>query len=72
VPVFEVFASKYWSLDMNWLDYMTGHDQRVNYLRDYWLASITNHNPETGMRRPPQIEVLMALPVKIGKVVEWI
>lgn len=72
VPVYEVFASSYWSLDMNWLDYSAEHEQRVRYLREYWYATISNHNPENGERKPPLVEVLMALPVTIGKIVDWI
>lgn len=72
VPIYEVYASNYWSLDMNWLDYTTDHEKRVRYLREYWYAAISNHNPESGERRLPLLEVLMALPVTIGKVVEWV
>ncbi|MFB1070316.1 hypothetical protein ACEUKD_09020 [Vibrio diabolicus] len=72
VPIYEVFASKYWNLDMNWLDYSTDHATRLRYLREYWYASLTNHNPSSGERRPPLIEVLMELPVRVGKVVAWV
>lgn len=72
VPVFEVFATKFWTLDMNWLDYSTSPEQRMCYLREYWYAAISNHNPEAGERKPPLLEVLMELPVRVGKVVEWI
>lgn len=72
VPIYEVFASRYWSFDMTWLDYSCSPEQRVNYIREYWYATLTNHAPEYGERRPPLIEVLMELPVEIGKVVEWV
>lgn len=73
VPVFEVFASTFWTLDMNWLDYnTTDHETRLTYCRNYWYAAISNHNPEAGERKPPHLEVLMALPVRIGKIVEWV
>jgi len=72
VPVFEVFASTFWTLDMNWLDYSTDHETRVKYCREYWYAAISNHNPEVGERKPPHLEVIMALPVRIGKIVEWV
>lgn len=72
VPIVEVFASKFWTLDMNWLDYAVDHAKRAKNLREYWYAAITNHNPETGKRNPPNLEVLMALPVTIGKVVDWV
>lgn len=72
VPIYEVFASRYWSLDMNWLDYSASPEQMIDYFREYWYAAISNHNPDEGERRPPLIEVLMELPVTIGKVVEWV
>lgn len=72
VPVFEVFASKFWTLDMNWLDYSTDPEQRIRYLREYWYAAISNHNPEVGERNSPHLEVLMELPVRVGKVVAWV
>jgi hypothetical protein len=72
VPVFEVFASRFWTLDMNWLDYSTDDKQRQKYLREYWYAAISNHNPAIGARKPPLLEVLMAPPIQVGKVVAWI
>lgn len=72
VPIYEIYASNFWTLDMNWMDYSTDHNQRLNYLTKYWYSEITNHNPESGERRPPLLEVLMALPVTVGKIVEWI
>lgn len=58
---------------MNWLDYNSGHDKRVGYLRDYWYTAISNHNPIDGeQRRPPLLEVLMTLPVTVGKIVDWV
>ncbi|MDO9014739.1 MAG: hypothetical protein Q7U84_08195 [Polynucleobacter sp.] len=72
VPIFEVFASVFWTLDMNWLDYATDHEQRLRNLREYWYAAISNHNPQVGSRRPPHLEVLMALPVTVGKIVDWV
>jgi len=72
VPVFEVFASKFWTLDMNWLDYSTSPDQRIQYGRQYWYAAISNHSPEIGERKPPLLEVLMELPITVGKLVAWV
>lgn len=72
VPIFEVFASRFWTLDMNWLDYSTHPEQRLRYLREYWYAAISNHNPEEGERKPPYLEVVMELPVRVGKIVAWI
>ena len=71
IPIFEVFSSSFWTLDMNWLDYTTDPGTRVRYLRDYWYGTISNHNPEVGERRPPLLEVLMQLPVTVGKIVDW-
>ncbi|MBK5512279.1 hypothetical protein [Pseudomonas sp. TH15] len=72
IPVFEVFSSMFWTLDMNWLDYVTDHGTRAHNSREYWYAAISNHNPEVGERRPPLLEVLMQLPVQVGKIVAWI
>lgn len=72
IPIFEVFSSVFWTFDMNWLDYASDLETRTRYLRDYWFATISNHNPNTGERKPPHLEVMMALPVTIGKIVEWI
>lgn len=72
IPIFEVFSSMFWTLDMNWLDYVTDHNTRVRNSREYWYAAISNHNPEKGERRPPLLEVLMELPVKVGKIVAWV
>ena len=72
VPIFEVYSSMFWTFDMNWLDYVTDPDTRAHYCREYWYTAITNHNPDVGDRRPPLIEVLMQLPVKVGKIVSWV
>lgn len=72
IPIFEVFASTFWTLDMNWLDYVSDPETRIRNLRDYWYATISNHNPSTGERKPPHLEVMMALPITIGRIVEWI
>lgn len=72
LPVFEVFATRFWTLDMNWLDYSADPEKRLQFLREYWYAGISNHNPEIGERRPPLLEVLMDLPITVGKVVTWV
>lgn len=75
VPVYEVFASEFWTLDMNWLDSAKNLEHVTNLehsLLQYWYGSITNHNPEVGERNPPNLEILMTLPVTIGRIVEWI
>lgn len=71
VPIFEVFASTFWSLDMNWLDYVTDPETRGRYIREYWYAAISNHRPAEGERKPPLLEVLMKPPVRVGKIVDW-
>lgn len=71
VPIFEVFASEFWTLDMNWLDYATDLQTRLSYIRQYWYAAISNHSPAEGERRPPLLEVLMKPPVRVGKIVAW-
>lgn len=72
IPVFEVFASSFWTLDMNWLDYISDPETRIYFSRQYWYAAISNNNPEEGERKPPLLEVMMELPVKVGKIVTWI
>lgn len=71
VPVYEVFASRFWSLDMNWLDFSNQAERRANY-SEYWQARISNHDPDSGDRRGPLLEVMMALPITVGRVVAWI
>lgn len=68
IPIFEVYARTFWSLDSTWLDYDPHQD--FNFVQ-YWYGSISNSTPPTGDRRPPLLEVLMALPVRIGKIVAW-
>ncbi|WP_143192548.1 hypothetical protein [Pseudomonas sp. BTN1] len=71
VPIYEVFASSFCTLDMNWLDYASDVDTSIQNRRNYWYAEISNHNPETGDRKLPLLEVLMQLPVRVGKLVAW-
>lgn len=71
-PIFEVFASSFMTLDMNWLDYVSDPEQQIQNRRSYWYGEISNHNPETGDRKPPMLEVLMLLPVRVGKLIEWV
>lgn len=72
VPIYEIYASKFWTLDMNWLDYSTDHENRLKHFREYWYAAISNHNPADGKRKQPALEVLIALPARVGQVVEWV
>ena len=68
IPIIEVFADKFWTLDSNWLDYIGAPDQFEHY-RSYWDGIISNHHPEVGDRRPPRLEVLISLPASTGKIV---
>jgi hypothetical protein len=68
IPIFEIFAEKFWTLDSNWLDYIDAPDQFEHY-RSYWDGIISNHRPEVGDRRPPRLEVLISLPASTGKIV---
>jgi hypothetical protein len=71
MPIFEVFASQFWTLDMSWTDYNCNRDfgRMANHAYDYWSGRITNHCPPTGERRPPRLEVLILLPARVGKIV---
>lgn len=68
IPIFEVFARSFWTMDSAWLDY--DPPQETNFVQ-YWYGSISNSAPSSGDRRPPALEVLMALPVRIGEIVGW-
>ena len=72
VPIIEIYAEKFWTLDMNWMDYKCSHEQTIKYYRKYWYSEITNHCPKEGVRRPPRLEVLIALPAKAGKTVDTV
>jgi hypothetical protein len=72
IPIYEIYASIFWTLDTNWLDYTTNHENRIKYFREYWYAAISNHNPDDGERKPPSLEVLIALPARVGEVVDWV
>lgn len=68
IPIIEIFAERFWTLDTNWLDY-DNNDMQLDYYRNYWDAIISNHCPQVGQRQPPRLEVLIALPATTGKVV---
>ena len=68
IPIVEIFAVKFWTLDSNWLDY-ANVSKRSEYYRNYWDGIISNHHPEEGPRRPPRLEVMIALPATTGKIV---
>lgn len=72
IPVVEIYADRFWSLDMNWLDYECSHAQKLIYYEKYWYAEISNHCPKQGERKPPKLEVLIALPAKTGRIVHYV
>lgn len=72
IPIIEIFAESFWSLDMNWLDYDCPINQRLQYYEKYWYAEISNHRPTQGERRPPRIEVMIALPARTGRIVHHV
>lgn len=72
IPIIEIYSEKFWSLDMNWLDYKCSCEQSIAYYRKYWYAEISNHCPKEGERKPPKLEVLIALPAKAGKVIHYV
>lgn len=69
IPIYEIYAEHFWTLDMAWLDYVTDAETFESYCRSYWYREITNHRPRSGARRSPQLEVLIALPARVGKIV---
>jgi hypothetical protein len=71
VPIYEVFSDHYWSLDMNWTDFVGPKERLIQHAHDYWSGRITNHESINSDRKAPRIEVMMALPVKVGKIVAY-
>ncbi|EDH5424184.1 DUF2441 domain-containing protein [Salmonella enterica] len=73
INIYEVFAENFVVLDMNWMDYITTDMSRqIEYARQYWYSSITQHAPLTGDRMIPTLEVLLPLPVEVGKQVSTV
>ena len=71
IPIIEIYAERFWTLDSNWLDYVNDAEQIDNYHK-YWSGRISNHRPATGDRRPPRLEVMIALPARTGKIVHTV
>ncbi|MEZ2829047.1 DUF2441 domain-containing protein [Serratia liquefaciens] len=70
IRIFEVFASKFVILDSIWLDYDTADmETRIQYYKQYWWATISQHTPATYERKAPMLEVLLPLPVRMGRIV---
>lgn len=71
ISIYEVYASKFVSLDMNHIDSSPSDPEFIENVHRYWRRVISNHGPPSGNRRGPNIEVLMDLPVQVGtKVLE--
>lgn len=62
IPIFEVQAENYLILDSTWLDFDCPLDRRLEYSRWYWTRF-----PTSSPFRPPRWEVVMCLPVTIGR-----
>jgi len=71
IPIIEILADRFWNLDTNWLDFEGSVTNLKNY-RNYWDGLITNHHPTVGERRPPRLEVMIALPATTGNIVHVI
>lgn len=70
IPIYEIEANFFITLDMNWLDYNVDNNEiLVQYYHSYWWGEISNHNPSEGPRRPPRLEVLISLPARVGSLV---
>lgn len=69
IPIIEIYAERFWTLDSNYLDYTSSHQQQINNYHNYWDGRVSNHRPSLGERRPPMLEVMIALPARTGKVV---
>lgn len=70
IPIYEIEAHNFITLDMNWLDYKVSDYHIVTQCyQSYWWGEISNHNPSEGPRRPPRLEVLISLPARVGSLV---
>jgi hypothetical protein len=73
VPIFEIYAGRFWNFDSIWLDFLNPSASYEPYF-NYWEGILSNHRPMEGIRHPPRIEVLIPLPATIGSIVhtiEW-
>jgi hypothetical protein len=68
IPIIEIYADRFWTLDSNWLDFEDPSRRTERYAK-YWEGLISNHRPATGERRAPRLEVMIALPAITGKIV---
>lgn len=67
VPIYEILADRASRHDMTWLDYEVELDVRIEYACSYWRMEESNHQPAEGPRKPPQWEILIPLPAKVGE-----
>ncbi|MFY0255366.1 hypothetical protein ACDQ55_15575 [Chitinophaga sp. 30R24] len=68
IPIYEIYADRFWNLDTTWIDFVEGPNQFAQY-RSYWHGKICNYRPSKGERCIPKVEVLIPLPARIGKIV---
>lgn len=70
VKIYEIFCESFSVHDMNWLDYIPENfDVQLNYHKQYWWTSISQHRPAQGERMIPRLEALIRLPATVGEVV---
>lgn len=70
IKIYEIFCETFSVHDMNWLDYITdSFEVRLDYFKQYWWTSISQHRPEEGKRLIPRLEALIRLPATVGNVV---
>ena len=68
IPIMEIFATKFWTLDCNWIDLASAPNDLGKFYQ-YWDGRIMNHRPPVGERKHPSLEVMIALPATAGKIV---
>lgn len=67
ISIYEVYAAKFVTLDMNLIDLSPSDPEFTQHVQWYWRRVISNHGPLSGNRKPPNLEVLMQFPVRVGK-----
>jgi len=69
IPVYEIYAERFSKHDMTWLDYRVEVGRLIEYCCAYWSGEASNHQPATGPRKPPQWEIVIPLPARVGRLV---
>ncbi|EAA7385713.1 DUF2441 domain-containing protein [Salmonella enterica subsp. houtenae] len=70
VRIFEVFANSYFIGDVNFIDAEPKNiERKAEYLKNYWLTKIYQGCYVSSPPRPPRLEVLLPLPVRVGEIV---